>query len=498
VADKLNPARHAIPDLGKTPATLLRQLGIFSATALVISNMIGTGIFTTTGFLAGDLGDPRLVLGIWVVGALVALAGALCYSELGINFPSSGGEYVYLTRAYGPTWGFMTGWVSFFAGFSAPIAAASLACARYLGGVQETVRHGVGNGGADWVLVRRLAGCLPDLKGTWMALDLGWGHFQLQFGPSQLVAAALIAVLTAVNIFGVRRVGKLQNLLTGVNLTVILAFIALGLFAGTGTWTHFSESVTRTSTGPVAAQFAISLFWIYVCYSGWNAATYVAEELKVPERTLPMALTFGTLLVAAIYVALNVVFLYALPLAGMQGADGKPIVEIGLTAATALFGPAMGGLFGALIALCLVATVNAEVTVGPRVYYAMAQNRAFFKMAAHVHPRWRTPVIAILCQGLCAALMTLTPFPDLVVYIGFSLTFFAVLSVASLFIFRRRPNWQRQRSVSFAWPLIPLVFILVGGWTIVYGIMHRPGVSVAAILTIGAGAAIYHARIKQA
>jgi len=492
VGDKISSPRHASIDLGKKPATLLRQLGIFSATALVISNMIGQGIFTSTGFLAGDLGDARLVLGIWVVGALFALAGAFCYSELGINFPSSGGEYVYLTRAYGPTWGFMTGWVSFFAGFSAPIAAASLACARYLGGVQEAVRH------SDWAWARYVSELLPDLRRTWMTLNLGWGHIQLQFGPAQLVAAALIAVLTAVNIFGVRRVAKLQNLLTGVNLTVILGFIALGLFAGTGSWAHFSEGVTRTSTVPVPAQLAISLFWIYVCYSGWNAATYVAEELKLPERTLPMALTFGTLLVAAIYIALNVVFLYALPLAGMMGADGKPIVEIGATAATALFGPAMGGLFGALIALCLVATVNAEVTVGPRVYYAMAQNRAFFKMAAHVHPRWRTPVIAILCQGLCAVLMTLTPFPDLVVYIGFSLTFFAVLSVASLFFFRRRPNWQRLRIVSFGWPLIPLVFILVGLWTIVYGVMLRPGVSIAAILTIAAGAAVYHGRIKRA
>ncbi len=460
--------------------------------------MIGQGIFTTTGFLAGDLGDVRLVLSIWVVGALVALAGALCYSELGINFPSSGGEYVYLTRAYGPTWGFMTGWVSFIAGFSAPIAVASLACARYLVGVQNAFRHGAGAQSSDWpvALAKWVSDTVPDLSRSWGSLSLG-GGLQLQFGPAQVVASTLIAVLTAVNIFGVRRVAKLQNLLTGINLTVILAFITLGMLAGTGSWAHFSESVTRTSTVPVAAQFAISLFWIYVCYSGWNAATYVAEELKTPERTLPLALTFGTLLVAAIYVALNVVFIYALPLAGMRTPDGGPILEIGAAAATALFRPGIGGLFGALIALCLVATVNAEVTVGPRVYYAMAQNRAFFKMASHVHPRWRTPVIAILCQGLCAILMTLTPFPDLVVYIGFTLTCFAVLSVASLFIFRRRPNWQRLRVVSFLWPAIPMAFILVGVWTIAYGILRRPGVSVAAVLTIAAGAAIYHARIKR-
>lgn len=249
----------------------------------------------------------------------------------------------------------------------------------------------------------------------------------------------------------------------------------------------------RTSTVPVAAQFAISLFWIYVCYSGWNAATYVAEELKGPERTLPVALAFGTMLVAAMYLALNVVFVYALPLEKMKG-----VVAIGSVAAVSLFGPQTAGVFSVLMALSLVATVNAEITIGPRVYYAMAQNRAFFKAAAHVHPKWRTPVVAILCQGVCAALMTVTPFPSLVIYIGFSLTFFAVLSVASLFIFRKRPNWQRVRVVSFAWPLVPLTFILVGVWTIIYGVMLQPKVSLAAILTIATGAAVYHFKLRRA
>ena len=269
VAHKSSPARRPLPDIRKKPATLLRQLGVVSATALVISNMIGTGIFTTTGFLAGDLGDPKLVLVIWVVGALVALAGAFCYSELGINFPSSGGEYVYLTRAYGPTWGFMTGWVSFFAGFSAPIAVAALAFSDYLGYF------------------------FPALKQENAAITLGSGTWALKLGGAQIAASCLILVLTLMNFIGTSRVAKIQNLLTATKLIVLLAFIVLGVVAGTGSWDHFSMPAVRTSTVPLAGQFAISLFWIYVCYSGWNAATYVAEELKQPERTLPMALTLG-------------------------------------------------------------------------------------------------------------------------------------------------------------------------------------------------------------
>ncbi len=451
------------------PPALLRQLGVVSATALVVSNMVGTGIFTTSGFLAGDLGSPNLFLLIWLVGALFALAGAFCYSELGINFPSSGGEYVYLTQAYGPTWGFMTGWVSFFAGFSAPIAAAALAFSDYLGHF------------------------FPALKQANAPLTIGSGSFAVKLGGAQVAACGLILLFTLLNCIGVRRVANIQNVLTATKILVLVAFIGLGFLAGTGNWGHFSMSATRTSTTPLAAQFAISLFWIYVSYSGWNAATYVAEELKRPERTLPVALAFGTALVAALYVGLNLVFIYAVPLETMKG-----VLAIGSLTASHLFGAGVAGIFSALMALSLVSTVNAMVTIGPRVYYAMAKNGAFIRMAANVNPRWHTPVPAILWQGLCAMLMTLTPFPQLVIYIGFTLNFFAVLSVSSLFVFRRRPEWQKLRVVSFAYPLLPAAFLLVGAWMTVYGFLLQPKVSLAAVITVATGALVYHYKLRRA
>ena len=248
-----------------TQPGLLRQLGFFSATALVISNMVGTGIFATTGFMAGDLGSASAILGCWTVGALFALAGALSYSELGINFPSSGGEYVYLTHAYGPTWGFMTGWVSFFAGFSAPIAAAALAFSDYLGYF------------------------FPALKQSNATLVIGSGALSLKLGGGQLMASALIGAFTALNCFGVGRVARVQNFLTATKLAVIVGFVMIGFAAGSGDWGHFSQNAVRTSTASLPAQFVISLLWVMVGYSGWNAATYVAEEVKRPERTLPAA-----------------------------------------------------------------------------------------------------------------------------------------------------------------------------------------------------------------
>ena len=248
----------------------------------------------------------------------------------------------------------------------------------------------------------------------------------------------------------------------------------------------------RTSSTPIFSQFFVSLLFVYFGYSGWNAATYVAEELKQPARTLPLSLACGAILVAALYLALNVLFIYAVPLESMKG-----VVAVGALAATHLFGPAVAGFFSAAMLLSLLATINAMVTIGPRVYYAMAKNGAFFAAAAKVHPRWRTPVIAIVCQGACTMLMTMSPFVDLLMYIGLLLNFFAVMSVISLFIFRRRQGWQKLSVVSFAYPLVPAFFAAIGIWTTILAIRLRPGVSGIAALTVAAGALVYHFRIRQ-
>ena len=451
-----------MPSLKQSPNPgLLRQLGFFSATALVISNMVGTGIFATTGFIAGDLGSAGLILGCWAAGALFAFAGALSYSELGINFPSSGGEYVYLSHAFGPDWGFVTGWVSFFAGFSAPIAAAALAFSDYLGYF------------------------FPSLKQA----NAGW-----TIGSGQAVACALILAFTMLNCFGVGRTAKVQNVLTSSKLVVIAGFIVFGFLGGSGSWSHFAQHAVRVSTVSLPTQFFISLLWVMVGYSGWNAATYVAEEVLRPERTLPAALATGCGIVAVLYLGLNLIFIYSTPLEDMKG-----VIAIGSLSASNLFGPQVAGAFSALLALCIVSTVNAMVTIGPRVYYAMAKNKAFFSAAASVHPRWHTPVVAILSQGACAMLLTLTPFPQLVIYIGMSLTLFTVLSVASLFVFRRRrAGWQRLRAVDFAYPLIPASYILVGSCMMMYGVIWQPRASLSALATVGAGVLVYRFGVRRA
>ena len=449
--------------------SLVRQLGVGSAAALVVSNMVGTGIFTTTGFLAMDLGDVSLVLSIWLVGAFVALAGAFCYSELGVNFPSSGGEYIYLTQAYGPVWGFMTGWISLIAGFSAPIAAAALAFSNYL------------------------AYFFPELKAGHEFLVFGPDAAPIRIGWGQVVAMLVILAMTAVNFFDLRVVARLQNWFTAFKITVLLAFIVLGFTMGHGDWGHLSQNTTRVSTLPIWNQFAVSLCFVFTGYSGWNAATYIAEELKQPKRTLPLALAAGTLCVTVLYLVLNVLYIYAVPLSVLK----EPVFAVGSTAAAHLFGPQVAGAFSLLMALALFATVNAMVTIGPRVYYAMAQNRAFFAMAGELSPRTRTPLKAIVMQGVISMLITVTPLPSLMLFIGFTLNIFTVITVASLFVFRKRPGWERLRVVDFCYPLFPVVYILVGLWITYFGLTSAPKISLTALALIAVGALIFKLRIEK-
>jgi APA family basic amino acid/polyamine antiporter len=450
-----------------TTAPLRRVLTVTSCAALVISNMIGTGIFTTTGFLSGDLGRPLLVLGIWVVGGIVALAGCLAYAELGMNFPRAGAEYAYLREAWGPGWSFLSGWVSFFAGFSAPIAATAIAFSEYLGHYEPALARNSANG-AHW----------------------GWFHF----GGAEWVSVAVIFFFAAVNVLGVQLAAKLQNWLTAFKLGVIGVFLVAAFALGHGDWSHFQMATTRTSSHAVGAQFAVSLIFVMFAYSGWNAASYVAEEIKDPQRSLPLALLLGTGLVALLYLALNVAFVYALPLGAMKG-----VVAVGATSSDALFGSRIGNLFSAAMAGALLSSISAMSIVGPRVYYAMARDGCFPAGAAQVHSRWRTPVKAIVYQAITAGIMVLTgTFESLIYYIGFSLILFAALAVAGLLRLRRRPGFQKLRVMNWGYPAIPLLFVGVSAWMLVWTFALHTRESTLGLITIVCGAIFYHWRLRGA
>jgi basic amino acid/polyamine antiporter, APA family len=449
--------------------TLRRELEFSHTTAIVIANMIGTGIFTTTGFLAGDLGRPSLLLGIWVVGAIIAVAGCLCYSELGVNLPESGGEYIFLREAWGPVWGFLSGWISFFAGFAAPIAAAALAFSDYF---------------AHFFPSFAVTGAAATSRGT-----AGWFHT----GNGHLLAVGIVLVFSAINVVGLRLAARIQNVITVLKLGVLVLFLGFAFAVGHGSLGHFSQTAGRTSSHSLPAQFAVSLIFVMFAYSGWNAATYVSGEIKNPTKTLPAAMVVGTLTVAGFYLLLNVAYVYALPLESMKG-----VVAIGEAAAGALFGLRGGNFFSAIMSVGLLSCVSAMMIAGPRVYFAMAVDRCFFPTAARIHPKWGTPTYAIIYQALAAIVMILTgTFESLVYYIGFALIFFAALAVAGMIRLRHRLGWKTLGIVNWGYPLAPGLFIVASVWMLFYTASMRPKESAMGLLTILLGAALYYWKFRQ-
>jgi APA family basic amino acid/polyamine antiporter len=424
-----------------------RRLGVLVAAAIVIANMIGTGVFTSAGYQAAGLHDPGTMILAWVVGGVLALCGAATYAELGAMMPSAGGEYVYLRTAYHPAVGFMSGWVSLTAGFSAPIAASAIAFSRYLSTL------------------------VPSLGGS---------------GAQTAVAIGLILAVTALHAFDTVIGGRVQTGFTAAKVVLIAVFIIAGLTVGHGDWGHFAAQAGGLSNVGTTA-FAVSLMYVSFAYSGWNAAGYIAGEITRPEQNLPRALFIGTGLVMALYVLVNVVFLYAVPASVLASGDGGgPIVEVGDTAARSLFGAHAGSLLTSLIALALVSAVSAMIMAGPRVYAAMAEDKALPSLLA-----WRNrrgvPVVAVLTQGLLGILFVMVgDLGVLIRFVGFSLAIFAALTVGGVFILRARGMKSGYRT--FGYPVTPALFIAVSAWIAYAQIMDHPSESliVAAVVVVGA------------
>ena len=445
----------------QTPGNgLRRQIGFFSATILVVANMIGTGIFTTSGFIIQELGDPGAMLLCWVTGGIFALSGALCYGELGAMFPLAGGEYVYLREGFGRPMAFLSGWVSLIVGFSAPIAAASIAFATYS--------------------FRAFPGLVP--------LDMNQPVFSamgISISPVSVVAAAVIVVFSLVHSYSLRFGSRVQNVLTMFKLTVITGFVVAGFVLGKGTMPPLFKDFQAGSV--FSGPFAVSLIFVSFAYSGWNAAAYIGSEIKNPGRNIPLALLTGTIVVMALYLLLNLTYIYALPLDQMSG-----VLEIGAMAAVTLFGETISHWVSGAIAVGLLSVISAMVLVGPRVYYAMAKDGVFVNCLARLKGRYQTPAYSIILQGLIAIAMVMTAsFDKLLIYIGFTLSLFAMLTVCGLILIRKRNHVPISAYRTWGYPLTPMVFIAGNLWVIYYSIRSKPLISAFGLMTIAVGLLIY-------
>ena len=432
----------------ETPPSGRRGYGPYAAAAVVVANMIGTGVFTSLGFQLLDIQSTSVLLLLWVVGGAAAFCGAVSYAELGAAIPRSGGEYTFLSRIYHPVAGFVSGWISATIGFAAPTALAAITFGTYLTSV------------------------FPSLSPTWLG-------------------AGLVVALTAVHATSHRNSSIFQRAFTTAKVVLILAFwLAAVALVDTPQPVPLLPTA-GDGTLVFSGAFAVALIYVAYAYTGWNAATYLTGELHDAQRTLPRVLAGGTLVVTVLYVLLNFAFLRAAPMGEMAGQ-----LEVGYVAATHIFGPVGAAIMGVTLAVLLISTVSAMTMAGPRVLHVIGQDHALFRWLERTN-RHGIPAVAIVTQGALSLAFILTAsFESILVFAGFTLGLNSLLTVAGVFVLRfREPELPRPYR-AWGFPVTPLFYLGLTFWTLTYIAIDRPAEALTAAALIGAGLAFYLIAIR--
>ena len=430
-----------------------RTVSWVTATAIVIADMVGVGVFTSLGFQVSDVSSGFSLLLLWVVGGIVAICGAFCYAELAAMFPRSSGEYNFLRRIYHPAFGFVAGWLSATVGFAAPIALAAMAFGVYFTSV------------------------VPNLPPRLLGLPINW---QLLLGVVMTWLAALV------HLGGVRFGGAYHNAWTALKLLFIAVFIVAGFTFGNLQAISFAPGAADLAT-VVSAPFAISLVFVMYSYSGWNAATYIVGELREPTRNLPRALFLGTGIVIVLYVALNAVFLISTPLPELAGQ-----LDVAIIAGRHIFGELGGRIVGALICLGLVSSISAMTCIGPRVTMTMGEDVPLLRLFAR-KSKQGAPAAAIVFQLLVANLLLLTQsFEAVLDFIQFSLAFCSFFTVLGVIKMRMTDPQLPRPYRAWGYPVTPLVFLIVTLFMMYYLVVNRPLQSLAGFAMMLAGLGIYY------
>lgn len=429
------------------------RFSLMSSTTVVIANMIGTGVFTSLGFQLLDIQSGFVILMLWIVGGLVALCGALSYAELGAALPRSGGEYNFLSRIYHPGAGFVSGWISSTIGFAAPTALVALTSGSYL--------------------VAALP-FLPEAAARW-------------------VAVILVMTLAAIHASHRNNSARVQNSFTLVKIALIALFCIAGVAL-----THAPQDIHfLPGKGDFpqlfGSAFAVALIYVNYAYTGWNAVTYISGEVAEPQRTIPLALVTGTVVVAILYVGLNYTFLHTAPVSAMQGE-----IEIGYISALHLFGEGGAALIGIGLSVLLISTVSSMTLAGPRVLQMIGEDHKLFRPLG-VTNKHGVPARAIWLQAMLSLAFILTgSFESILVFAGFTLGLNTLFTVLGVFILRHRePGLARPYRISL-FPLPPLIYLLVTGWTLTFILFAKPAEGFAGLGIVAAGALVYFLATKKA
>jgi APA family basic amino acid/polyamine antiporter len=437
------------PVPGSSADTPRATIGWFTATCVLVSNVIGGGIFTTTGLMARDIGDPLLILLLWLIGALFAIGGAMIYGELGSRLPQAGGDYVYLREAYGPLVAFLSGWTSFTIGFGAAVAASAISFSSYALRIVPIAE-----------------------ENTWLAKGL---------------SLCLLWIVTFIHCRGVESGGHLQLFLTTTKIVAIGGLIIGGLWAVAGNL----GSVLAKPTGepPTLGAAAVGLVIVTYCYLGWNVTGYIANDIAEASRTLPKVVIGGTAFVAVIYLLLNLVYLSALSIAELAR---EPIIPVAEKTAAALWGPQSAQAVAAILCLSIAGAVSAMTWAGPRIYWAMARDHVISPWLAPVHPETGVPARAIVLQSLWASLLIVTgTFEQLIVYSGLVLTLFTALTLSSIFLLRRAEPDRSDRYRIPYYPLIPSILVTGAVALVIASVIQRPVESLFGAATVLSGIPVY-------
>jgi len=447
------------PDSQDGRFELKRALGVWSAAAIVVGTVIGSGIFLVPNTMVKNVGSPGMVFAVWIFGGMLTLFGALSYAELAAALPEAGGEYVYLREAYGPLWGYIYAWTQFGVAKSGSIATLATGFFIYL------------------------ANFRPELQNIWVVVPLPLDH-RLEIRYGQLLAMLVIALLALINYFGVKVGGNVQVAVTIIKVGLIAAIIVIGLGSGHGSASNFQTAIP--SPGGVAGFFAalVAALW---AYDGWNNVTMVASEIKNPQRNLPLALIVGTGAVIAIYLLTNLAYFYVLPadaVASTERVAGEMMRRIlGAPGAGAVSIAAMISIFAAL---------NGSILSGSRVPFAASRDGLFFRKLAYVHPEHKTPSVSILALNAWAALLVLSgTYDQLYEYVIFSSVILYGMATAAVIVLRfKRPDMPRPyRTVGY--PVVPIVFILGVGYLVLSRLVNKPEESLKGLVIIVIGLPFY-------
>ncbi|HKP45473.1 MAG TPA: amino acid permease [Pyrinomonadaceae bacterium] len=453
--------------------SLVRGLSLLAAVSIVIGNVIGTGVFLKARVMTCNVGTPKMVLLVYVVAGLLSLAGALTYAELAAMMPRAGGEYVFIREAYGPRWAFLYGWMSFFIGKAGSQAALGVGFAIFL----------------NVLLAGRLGG-------QYFSANL-FGY-QIPFGNLQLVALAAIVFVTLINCLAVKVSGGVAAFLTGIKIALVL-LVGLGafLFARGADWSHFMMTNVGGACENVAASaragfagFGAAMLGALWAYDGWNNVTLVAGEVKDPHRNLPRALIGGMLVVAGLYIFVNLAYFYVLSPTDIASVSASS--SVATEVAKTFLGPIAVGLIAAALLSSTFGTLHTSILTGARVPYAMAQDQLFFRKLSNVSPRTHVPIGALIAQAIWACILTLSgSFDALTDYAIFGLWIFYALVTASVFVFRKRmPDLERPYR-TWGYPVVPILFLIVAGLLLVNTVVTTPRQAITGVGLIALGLPVY-------